>query len=184
MFKYSLYKILKICHLISAKKYKQLTAKYTKEYKCLARSDLFDPQWYLAQNPDLDPKKVDPIEHYLEHGWKEGRQGSPNFNEAEYLKTHPEAVELGVNPLFHCLRRHPVEKKTLFRGLLLWASNCTWFKRDIIVMCDCVFEPRATPIDNFTFFKYLMSPHFGSTRHLECPCCNEKSWCKRSKDKD
>ena len=42
--------------------------------------------------------------------------------------------------------------------------------------CGNTFKP--------TFFKYLMSPHFGSTRHLECPCCNEKSWCKRSKDKD
>ena len=31
---------------------------------------------------------------------------------------------------------------------------------------------------------YIFSPHFGTTRHLKCPECGEKSWCKQIKKRD
>ena len=157
MFKYHLYKVLKICHLISKKKYQTLTAKYTKEYKIIARSGLFDAKWYFQQNPDLDPTQVDPIEHYLKYGWQENRKCIPDFDAEEYLKFRPELTKLGMNPLIHMICAKQKQKSSLLGPVLLWAANCSWFKRDTIVMCDCVFEPKAMPLDNFTFFKYLIS---------------------------
>jgi DNA-directed RNA polymerase subunit RPC12/RpoP len=30
-----------------------------------------------------------------------------------------------------------------------------------------------------TYKEVLWSTHMGTTRHLKCPNCNEKSWCKK-----
>lgn len=30
-----------------------------------------------------------------------------------------------------------------------------------------------------TYKEVLMSTHIGTTRHLRCPKCNQKSWCKK-----
>lgn len=30
-----------------------------------------------------------------------------------------------------------------------------------------------------TYGKAFMAPHMGTTRHLKCPKCNEKNWCKK-----
>jgi hypothetical protein len=33
----------------------------------------FDPKAYLAANPDVKKAKVDPVQHWLNHGFREGR---------------------------------------------------------------------------------------------------------------
>ncbi len=102
MFKYYLYRVLRFFRLLSKKKYKKKTAKYTKEYKVLARSKLFDAKWYLKHNPDVKKAKADPIMHYLKSGWKEeGRKCSPYFNGELYLKMYPDVSEANINPLVH-----------------------------------------------------------------------------------
>ena len=39
----------------------------------MARSDMFDKDWYLLNYPDVFAAQVDPLDHYLRHGWREGR---------------------------------------------------------------------------------------------------------------
>ena len=41
---------------------------------------LFDPVYYLAQNPDIAAAGADPYGHYMNQGWKEGRNPSALFN--------------------------------------------------------------------------------------------------------
>ena len=41
--------------------------------------------------------------------------------------------------------------------------------------CGNVFKP--------TFMAYLWGAHTLTTRHLKCPKCEEKSWCRRKMDK-
>ncbi len=41
---------------------------------------LFDREWYLATYPDVGMAGVDPFEHYLEHGWREGRRPNSVFD--------------------------------------------------------------------------------------------------------
>jgi predicted nucleic acid-binding Zn-ribbon protein len=43
----------------------------------LIEAGLFDPAWYLKNNPDVAAAGVDPIKHYLSHGAVEGRQPRP-----------------------------------------------------------------------------------------------------------
>jgi len=55
-------------------------------------------------NPDVRRADVDPLTHFIEHGWKEGRNPSQKFDTKYYLETYPDVQKAGVNPLIHYLR--------------------------------------------------------------------------------
>ena len=44
---------------------------------------------------------MDPCEHYLKYGWKEGRNPSPLFDGNAYLQTYPDVKRANRNPLIH-----------------------------------------------------------------------------------
>ena len=54
------------------------TSQETQEQRNDAPGKLaFDAAWYLEQYPDIAAAGIDPFQHYLEHGKKEGRFGAP-----------------------------------------------------------------------------------------------------------
>lgn len=67
----------------------------------LEASGLFDRDFYLRNNPDVVAHAVDPLDHYLLHGGREGRQAGPHFDSATYLRLHPDVAAAGDNPLVH-----------------------------------------------------------------------------------
>jgi len=73
----------------------------------------FDTVYYLQQNPDVAKAGVDPLRHYLVHGWKEGRNPCAYFDSADYLATNPDVAKAGANPLIHFLEFGLVEGRFL-----------------------------------------------------------------------
>jgi GT2 family glycosyltransferase len=72
------------------------------EYQTIKRSGLFDPGYYLFHNPDI--RDMDPLSHFIGHGWKEGRNPSQDFDTGYYLETNPDVKAAGTNPLVHYVR--------------------------------------------------------------------------------
>jgi GT2 family glycosyltransferase len=62
---------------------------------------LFDPTWYLGQNPDVAAAGIDPLEHYVKWGAGEGRHPNPLFETAWYLAKNPDVAGQELNPLEH-----------------------------------------------------------------------------------
>jgi len=62
---------------------------------------LFDATFYLAHNPDVAAAGVDPYQHYLDYGAKEGRDPSALFSTSYYLAQNPDVAAVGMNPLLH-----------------------------------------------------------------------------------
>ena len=62
---------------------------------------LFDVGYYLAHNPDVAAAGVDPYQHYLQYGWKEGRDPSALFDTRFYLTHNSDVASAGVDPLVH-----------------------------------------------------------------------------------
>jgi hypothetical protein len=75
----------------------------------LRTSSLFDPEWYLSRYPDVAQNGSDPARHYLEFGWREGRNPSAGFSTRGYLKAHPDVAAQKINPLLHYLEYGQVE---------------------------------------------------------------------------
>ena len=63
----------------------------------------FDPDWYLARYPDVARAGVDPGDHWVRHGWRDGREPCPLFSSAAYLEANPDVADAGVDPLAHWL---------------------------------------------------------------------------------
>jgi SAM-dependent methyltransferase/glycosyltransferase involved in cell wall biosynthesis len=64
-------------------------------------SKLFDPAWYLDRYPDVREAGLDPAQHFLVHGFAEGRDPGPDFSTASYLADNPDVRLAGINPLLH-----------------------------------------------------------------------------------
>jgi hypothetical protein len=81
----------------------------TRPASLLAGSALFDGGWYLSRYPDVAVSGLDPIQHYLKFGWREGRDPGPSFSTRGYLKANKDVAQLGINPLVHYLEHGQVE---------------------------------------------------------------------------
>ena len=62
---------------------------------------LFDPTYYLAQNPDVAAAGIDPYQHYMTTGWHEGRNPSALFSTNYYLNQNADVRAAGLNPMTH-----------------------------------------------------------------------------------
>lgn len=69
----------------------------------IRESELFDPAWYLEQNPDVASSGADPALHYIRHGGNEGRAPGPCFDTRAYLSKNPDVGLSGMNALVHYL---------------------------------------------------------------------------------
>jgi hypothetical protein len=72
----------------------------------------FDAQFYLATYADVAAQNMDPLEHYMTLGWREGRNPSAHFSTTGYLLANPDVRASGANPLVHFLEHGIIEGRT------------------------------------------------------------------------
>lgn len=70
-------------------------------YRVVKCSGLFSREYYLHNNLDVARSCMDPLRHYIRHGWREGRNPGPLFDTNWYLKQNPDVARAGINPLYH-----------------------------------------------------------------------------------
>jgi glycosyltransferase involved in cell wall biosynthesis len=63
----------------------------------------FDVRYYCSHNPDVTASGVDPFEHFMNTGWREWRNPSPDIDLKFYAKRYLTGA-VTENPLFHYLR--------------------------------------------------------------------------------
>ena len=79
-----------------------------------AESELFDANYYLTTYEDVRAAGVDALWHYLEHGWREGRDPSAGFSTNAYIEHYADVRLSRVNPLIHYLRHGYYEGRSVF----------------------------------------------------------------------
>ena len=79
--------------------------------KIIEQSNYFDRKYYLTKNPDILQAGIDPIIHFCNHGWREGRNPNPNFNISFYLDTYEDIKVKNINPLVHYIKYGQAEKR-------------------------------------------------------------------------
>jgi len=91
-----LFRVIKNIAKIIIHPRKRIKLLYDKRF--LKKSRTFDEYFYLLKNNDLILANIDPLEHFIESGWKEGRSPNPSFNMKLYLEHHPIYLENNINP--------------------------------------------------------------------------------------
>jgi len=84
-----------------------------KEYRIIKNSGLFDQAFYLLTYPDVRKADIDPLTHFIEHGWRDGRNPSQEFETLYYLETNPDVKKAGINPLLHYLKHGRAEGRKI-----------------------------------------------------------------------
>lgn len=75
----------------------------------LDATGLFDRVYYAAEHSDVAAGAADPLTHFCDFGWQEGRKPNPWFEPAWYLDVNADVREAGLNPLLHYVRHGEIE---------------------------------------------------------------------------
>ena len=79
----------------------------------------FDPHFYRERYDDVSGTDRALLDHYLERGWREGRDPCPWFSTSFYLARYKDIREAGINPFVHYVTygrdeaRLPVDYRSL-----------------------------------------------------------------------
>jgi glycosyltransferase involved in cell wall biosynthesis len=92
--------------------------------RAIARSNLFDQDWYLKTYPDVAQCRMDPIRHYVAFGASEGRNPSAVFSTRGYFCSNRDVAAAGMNPLAHFVLHGPSAKEDNIRfPATKWSSK-------------------------------------------------------------
>jgi glycosyltransferase involved in cell wall biosynthesis/tetratricopeptide (TPR) repeat protein len=87
-----------------------------REVEAIRNSGLFDEAYYRAAYPDMASPEIDVIRHYCEHGWREGRNPSADFDTVYYLEIHDDIHQANINPFWHYVLAGAAERRVAMRG--------------------------------------------------------------------
>lgn len=76
-------------------------SQFAADRELLSGEDGVDQTWYLHTYSDVAAAGENPVDHYMRHGWREGRDPRPDFSTSGYLEANKDATG---NPLVHYLR--------------------------------------------------------------------------------
>jgi glycosyltransferase involved in cell wall biosynthesis len=74
---------------------------YADDVRLVSDSGLFDAAFYRDNTPEIAARGVDPVEHFITDGWRQGRQPNRYFDTNWYLQQNPDVARAGANPLRH-----------------------------------------------------------------------------------
>src|ERR1700756_3513613 len=137
-------------------------------------STAVDPAFYRTVYPELDHPGLDPVRHYLEHGWREGRDPAPWFSVTAYLERNADVVATGAEPLAHFLRHggregraySPSEHATAYRARAQggWRYAPAWRSGDESPAAEAAAE-TAPPYDEAE--RALVATEFDAAFYIE-----------------
>ncbi|VVO54553.1 hypothetical protein PS874_00337 [Pseudomonas fluorescens] len=80
----------------------------------IVQMGLWSERYYLETYQDVKQAGLDPLEHYLSHGWKEGRNPSEAFSTQYYIDHYIDVRLAGASPLEHYVRYGYKEGRAIF----------------------------------------------------------------------
>jgi len=72
---------------------------FNPDYRRLKKTEFFDPEYYLTENPDVAVSGMDPLVHYLKMGRGENRNPNPFYDANRHLEKNPQITASDGNPL-------------------------------------------------------------------------------------
>jgi glycerol-3-phosphate cytidylyltransferase len=106
-------------HYLRFGRSEQRLVRENSESKALVRQEL-DAEFYnqqICERTLSSPlENLDPVEHYLEQGWRYGLDPNELFSTSDYLEAYPDVKAAGMNPFVHYLRFGRAEGRRLRRA--------------------------------------------------------------------
>jgi len=84
-----------------------------REKSLIAASGLFDAKLYAQNYPDVVAAGMDLLDHFVNHGRREGRVPSDKFDPVTYFEANPDLDQHTVDPILHYIRHGRGEGRPL-----------------------------------------------------------------------
>lgn len=102
---------------------------YKEGIEKISELNLFDSDYYNECNPDVKKANVNPFEHYLKIGYKEGRNPSKSFDTTFYINEYLNN-KLDINPLIHYAlygadKNLPINSEKIYDSNLFNSNDCS-----------------------------------------------------------
>ena len=121
----------------------------SEDYELLKNSKYFDSENYLKYNPNLKATD-DPIEYFIEKGYKEEYLPSKYFNHLWYNDKNWDVKNNDINPLIHYLKVGKKESRPA-RWQMLNIEEIPEYKDDEELI-DCYYEIYESTIFNLEYY--------------------------------
>lgn len=118
-------------------------------------SDYIDQNWYFARYPEVKKSGKSAMQHYLNTGWKEGKNPSEYFDTEFYLSRYPDVAKAKINPLLHYVifgkeagrLAQPVKEKPILRDENI--SNVNFENKDYQTLIASELFDKEWYMDNY-----------------------------------
>lgn len=94
-----------------------MKGKLKRDYWIIKLSGFFDPFYYLKQYPDVRKMDIDPLEHYVLFGWKEGKNPNFWFDTSSYIKANSDIDFSKINPFAYWILHEKFYFINLFKKI-------------------------------------------------------------------
>lgn len=101
----------------------------------------FDAPYYMTKNADVLDAGLDPLEHFLTYGWREGRRPNDWFDPADYIACHPELVSSQTNPFVHFITYRDLPANAIAEDLQALRENRVLYWTDKYLKTDDGMRP-------------------------------------------
>jgi hypothetical protein len=88
---------------VTARAGTMLAAYLADEWKSFSPNEYFDSGFYLSLNEDVSSAGAPPLRHYIQQGWREGREINPNLSFVTYRTVLASRNVAATEPLRHFL---------------------------------------------------------------------------------
>lgn len=112
-----------------------ISRKHFKEYMIVSESKLFDEKFYTAQIGSWDHLEMDACYHYINFGYREGKNPSSKFTNEEYCNANVDVDFSCISPLGHYLTYGIKEGrfKSKHEEMYSIISNSEYFDKDFYI---------------------------------------------------
>ncbi len=142
-----------------------------KGYKEIKKNELFDYEYYLKNNSDVNMSQRDPLLHYIYHGFKENRRPNPEFDGNYYLQENDDVRETNLNPLVHyCIYGFKEKRKINDNKDLIINSglfDAEWYKKEYENIDFTVKDPVDHYLETGSSEGKNPNPNFDGRWYLE-----------------
>jgi hypothetical protein len=136
----------------------------------------FDQNYYLEHYPEVKSQNIDPFDHYVKYGWKEGKNPSETFETTFYVRQYfREPVfknKYDLNPLadyvksklffkeYHLTNSKQVLKTTLLAHPKYYISLVAIFQNEARFLKEWIEFYRLMGVEHFYLYNHLSSDEY------------------------
>jgi predicted HAD superfamily hydrolase/GT2 family glycosyltransferase len=115
----------------------------------------FDVDYYLTMNPDVKRALLNPITHYIESGWREGRNPNDKFKTRFYLDANPDVKNANINPFIHYILHGRFEGRPIMPKFMGVGNILTSISRNVSAVVSRETDILIPVYNGFEFLPSL-----------------------------